>query len=271
MFSFPDLRGKTLLITGVTRGIGRALLPYFLEQGMQIIAVSKGEEELAATRRSLRVSDAQFRTLECDLADAGGVRETAGKILASGVAIDAVLHNAAIDPRHAFERECEAFWQEVFQINLFSAVALTQRILPALRGGKQGRIVFVGSVMSELGGANLSAYSASKGAIVSLTRSLAHELKSSDITVNCLLPGAICVEKEPVGADEILISWQSVPRRLTPADLAAPICLLLSRWGSAIDGQVITVDGGILHPLASPEVQGRVCSSVSEVAKEETQ
>lgn len=262
-FRFPDLAGKTLVITGITRGIGRALLPGLLGQGLNLIAVSRGREKLAAVRAELGAEEPRLRLYECDLADPAAVAATGRAIAASGAAVDGILHNAAIDPRHHFDQAAPAPWDAVWQVNVQSAVTLTQAVLPALRRSAQGRIVFTGSIVSELGGAYLTAYAASKGALTGLTRALAHELQGTGITVNCILPGAIQVEKEAgtTADDAVLAGWQSVGRRLTAADLLGPLCLLLSGAGGGISGQCLTVDGGVMHPLMSREVQrGRLLS-----------
>ncbi len=259
-FSFPDLSGKTLCITGITSGIGLSLLPHFFAQGLRVVAISKGMDDMLAVRESLGATEAQLGLYDCDLADPAAVTATGEAILRDGHAIDFLYHNAAIDPRSWFATGDDLFWQQVMQVNLLSAVALTRSLLPRLKASGQGRILFTGSVVYELGGACLTAYSASKGAITGVTRSLAHELQGTGITVNCIYPGAIKVEKEKGSGDEKLISWQSVPRRLEPRDLLGLICLLFSQWGGGITSQIITVDGGLVHPLMTPGTQGRTLS-----------
>lgn len=254
---FHDLKNRTLVITGITRGIGKALLPGLLAQGLKIIAISRGMDRMIEVRRELGVSEERMQLYDCDLSDASSVKAVGKAIVGSGVTIDGILHNAAIDPRHWFEKEDDVFWDNLMQVNLLSSITLTRLLLPVLRQSDQGRILFTGSVISELGGACLTAYAASKGAVLGVTRSLAHELKGTGITVNCIIPGAIRVEKEAGGSDERLIGWQSVPRRLDPDDLLGMTCLLLSRYGGGISAQSITIDGGIVHPLASPETQGK--------------
>lgn len=257
-FRFHDLEGRSLLITGVTSGIGKALLGGFLDQGLNIIAVSRGLDAMQAIRRELGVGDDRLRLFDCDLRHPGAVRETVDGILRERLPVDFLLHNAAIDPRETFEAAGTDHWDEVFQVNVFAAASLTRLLLPLLRRSGQGRIVFTGSVVFDLGASFLSAYGASKGAIVGLTRALAHELKDSGITVNCVQPGAIQVEKEDVSVldHQRVIGWQSVPRRLQPDDLLGMLCLLFSAAGGAISAQTITIDGGFIHPLADPSAQG---------------
>jgi NAD(P)-dependent dehydrogenase (short-subunit alcohol dehydrogenase family) len=257
VFHFHDLAGRTLVITGITRGIGRALLPGLLAQGLNLIAVSRGREKLAAVRQELGVDESRLRFFECDLADAAAVEATGRAIAASGLPVDGILHNAAIDPRHEFAKAAPAPWDLVWQVNLKAAVTLTQCVLPQIRRSAQGRIVFTGSIVSELGGSYMTAYASSKGALVGLTHSLAHEMQGTGVTVNCILPGAIQVEKEAgtIEAEKVLLGWQSVERRLTANDLLGPLCLLLSQAGGGISGQCLVVDGGVMHPLMSRDVQ----------------
>lgn len=256
-FCFPDLAGKSLLVTGVTRGIGRALLPGFLGLGLDLVLVSRGRERMKQIADDLGISGARVRIFECDLGDPQAVSAVGREIARCENPLYGMLHNAAIDPRCRFEEGSPAFWKEVFQVNVFSAVELTRLLLPGMRTARTGRVIFTGSVMSDLGAAYLTAYGASKGALLSITRALSHELKGSGITVNAVVPGAILVEKENLSEEQAnaVIGWQSVGRRLVPADLLGILGLLLSSAGSGISGHSVTVDGGLLHSLADPATQ----------------
>lgn len=257
---FYDLEGRTLLITGVTRGIGRAFLPLFLEHGLKLVLVSRGKRDLERLLVEWGEHLPRIRIFECDLSNPTAVASTAFEIAKAGLPLDGIFHNAAVDPRRRFEDSDQGFWEMVLQVNLLSGVSLVRGLLPLLRASTQGRVLFTGSVMAELGGTYLTAYAASKGALVATTRALAHELKGSAITVNCVIPGAIQVEKEQASSETnaLLVDWQTVPRRLAPDDLFGVVALLLSSAGSAVTGQTITVDGGLLHPIADPKCQGNL-------------
>jgi 3-oxoacyl-[acyl-carrier protein] reductase len=256
-FRFFDLENKTLLITGTTKGIGKAALPILLEQGLNLISVSNDRELMEDIRAELGVDETRLRLYQCDLVVPAEVEKVANEIAASDCRLDAIWHNAAMGKRQAFESMETDSWQELLQVNVLSAAALTRRLLPKLKASKQGRIIFTSSVLFELGSSHRASYVSSKGVVEGLTRSLAHELKHSGITVNCLAPGAILTRQvsDPTPESLKVLSWQSVGRRLLSADMLGPVCLLLSEAGGGISGQVWKIDGGLIHPLADPELQ----------------
>lgn len=265
-FKFFDLEGRTLLITGTTRGIGKALLPGFLAQGLNLVCVSRNLEVMRAVRDELEVDESRMRLYQCDLGENKEVLRVTRGISEKEEKLDALLHNAAIDPRQWFEKMTPEEWFQIWQTNFRSAAVLTQGLLPLLRQSDQGRIIFTSSVMLELGGACLSGYASSKGAVEGLVLALANELQGTGITVNCIVPGAVQVEKEVLSKErnDLLISWQGVPRRLVPEDLMGLICLFLSKAGGGVSRQIVAVDGGLLHPLGSKgfrESHGRLRGS----------
>jgi len=208
------------------------------------------EEELSGYK-------GRFQTVICELSDPESRRKACDEILESNETIDGFISNAAIDPRREFEDVTVDFVRMVMATNLEPAFDISRRLLPRLKNSPAGRIILIGSVNSETGGVYMSAYAASKAALTGLTRSMAHELGPTGILVNCLSPGAVVVDKEGhrPERDQRVIDLQSVPRRLTPDDLVGPLALLLSEAGGGITGQVISVEGGLIHPIAGAKMQ----------------
>lgn len=266
-FDFYDLAHRVYMVTGAANGLGRELAFGLAGQGCNLILVDRDEDGLRETGQDIntleRGARAWVSSYICDLADAGARQRLCEEIKHSVAGLDGLIHNAGIDPRCSLENTSVAFFRNVIATNVEPALELTRDLLPMLRKSSAGRVVMIGSATLEIGTAYLSSYVASKGALVGLTRSLAHELGSQGITVNCISPGALFVEKEAVrrerasdkSIEDDIIGWQSVPRALMPSDILGPLCLLLSECGGAISGQTIQVDGGLIHPMASSTLQ----------------
>jgi NAD(P)-dependent dehydrogenase (short-subunit alcohol dehydrogenase family) len=259
LFQFEDLRDRVIVITGGAMGIGRGLSRGLAGQGSRLILVDRDEKNLAENAGWLRSAGANVQTRVCDLSDPAQRQKLSTDIAKSNPTIDGIIHNAAIDPRMALADMTTDFFRRVIATDVEPAMDITRGLLPNLKKSGRGRVIMIGSITFDVGTALLSAYVAAKGAVVGLTRSFAHELGPDGITVNCIAPGAIRVEKEAhqysPELDRAILGWQSVKRRLDPEDLLGLVCLLLSSAGSAINGQVINVDGGLLHPIADAAVQ----------------
>ncbi len=257
-FTFDDLKSKTVVLTGAAWGIGRGLTGGLLDQGLNLVLIDRDAEQLARNTAALGC-DKQVTCLHGDLADPDERARLASEIAEVAPSLWGIIHNAGIDPRRPLDRTDTDFMREVMATNVEPAVDLTRQLLPGLRADGGGRIILIGSITFEIGTALLSAYVASKGALVGLARSLAHELGPDGITVNCIEPGAIDVEKNAEQyTDEtrrLVLAGQSLQRSLEPGDLLGLICLLLSDASQAISGQVIGVDGGCVHPWAAPSTQ----------------
>ena len=266
-FRFFDLEGRTVVLTGAANGIGRELAIGLAEQKCRLLLVDRDAQRLGETREAIAAiaANPDALTVETFICDLSLPEQRAGLTTQlQEREVDAIIHNAAIDARMPLRRLDIGFFRRIMATNVEPAVELTRELLPNLERSAAGRVIMIGSITFEIGTGVLSAYVASKGALVGLTRSLAHELGSSGITVNCISPGAISVEKERARGDshggvsvleEAIVSRQSIKRWLVPDDLLGPVCLLLSEAGAAITGQVLQVDGGLMHPLADPEFQ----------------
>jgi 3-oxoacyl-[acyl-carrier protein] reductase/(S)-1-phenylethanol dehydrogenase len=278
-FVFHDLRQRVILLTGAANGIGRVLAHGLAEQGCRLILVDKDEVRLREVATSIQGLWGERNTtaveiVVCDLSDPEARAAAMLRIHEVSPVVDGLIHNAAIDPRMPLENTSLDFFRHVMATNVEPAVEMTRDLLPQLKLSEAARIILIGSATFELGSGMLSSYVASKGAVVGLTRSLANELGKEGITVNCISPGVIDVDKEASrrkerrsehGYEEKVFSWQAMKRVLVPADLLGIVCLLLSRAGGGITGQVLSVDGGLQHPLADPDRQAALISPCVEL------
>lgn len=258
-FTFNDLDGKTVVLTGAAWGIGRGLAHGLAAQGVRLLLIDRDADQLAKNAAELTDAGVSAMVLPADLSDPGERTRLATKISDLTTDLHGIIHNAAIDPRRPLEETDTAFLRHVMATNVEPAVDLTRHLLPLLRESGRARVVLIGSITFRIGPAMLSAYVASKGALVGVARALAHELGADGITVNCIEPGAVRVEKETrqytKEHERLVLEAQSLKRRLDPDDLLGLVCLLLSNAGEAISGQVIGVDGGFVHPWAAATTQ----------------
>jgi len=249
-----DLSGKTALVTGGTRGIGRAIALALAEQGADVAITSRrggpdAESFLAAARGLAR----RAWSFVHDMADVAGMPAFAAQAWAEMGRIDVLVNNAGIAFFEPFAAITPERWRQVMAVNVEGPFFLTQHVAVAMiAGGVKGRIINVSSTNALMGEAGLAHYNASKGAIELVTKSLAIELGRHGITVNSINPGLIDTE---IGGDfnaqdgfrahaEAQIPLQH--RWGTPEECAGAVAFLASAAGSYVTGQHLVIDGGLI-------------------------
>ena len=236
---------KTVLITGASRGIGAAAAQLFANRGYRV-AVNY--------HRSRREAEALAGELggiavQADVSDAAQVQKMVDNVLDKFCQLDILVCNAGIAQQKLFGDLTDADWRHMFGVNVDGMFYTIRAVLPHFIHNKAGRIITVSSMWGQVGASCEVAYSASKAAVIGLTRALAKELGPSGITVNCVAPGVIATEMNAhldASALETLREETPLGAIGTPRDAAESICFLASEAAQFITGQVIAPNGGLV-------------------------
>jgi 3-oxoacyl-[acyl-carrier protein] reductase len=241
--------GKTAVITGASRGVGRATAVRLAEGGANVVVnYLSNHTEAAETVRQCEEKGVGAISVQGDVSDFIQARELAKQAINRFGRIDFLVCNAGVWEGAPIEEMSEETWNKVINTNLKSAWATTKACVPFLRKQQNGAIVLVSSTSGQRGEANYSNYSASKGGQISFTKALATEL-CPKIRVNCVAPGWIeTAMVRPVFEDEAYKQsvLNSIPlnRIATTDDIALAICFLLSEWSRHITGEILNINGG---------------------------
>lgn len=253
-----SLGGRTAIVTGGGRGIGRAVAEALAGRGASLVLLGRSEEPLAETAESLSSrSDVPVRYRTLDVTDADGVDRVFAEFVAD-TAPDILVNNAGGTGSAPFTRLTHEAWDETLTLNLSSVFACTRAVLPAMLDAGYGRIVNVASTAGLTGYRYVAAYCAAKHGVVGLTRALAREVAEKGITVNAVCPGftdtdmlrdsiRTIAEKTGRSADAAraeLAASNPQGRLVEPGEVAATVAWLCSDTAAAINGQAIAVDGG---------------------------
>jgi 3-oxoacyl-[acyl-carrier protein] reductase len=244
-----DLSGKVALVTGGSRGIGRAIAEVLARQGAHVVLTYvSGAEAAEQVVAGIAATGGKAESVQLDMADAAASERAVAEVAKRLGRLDILVANAGISIDALLLRLKDEDLQKILTVNVGGAVACTRAAIKTMMRAKAGRVVFLSSVVGEMGNAGQTAYAASKAALIAVAKSVAREYASRNITVNAVAPGYI--ETDMTGAlteDQRQAMLSNVPlgRPGTPADIAASVAFLASDEASYITGQVIRVNGGM--------------------------
>ena len=242
-----DLSGRVAIVTGASRGIGRAIAMKLAAQGALVVGAARGDNA-AATAEAIVAAGGKAEAATADVADAAAIEQLiAGTVQRHG-RIDVLVNNAGITRDQLLLRMKREDWDAVLATNLTAAFALTQAVLKPMIRQRSGRIVCISSVVGQGGNAGQANYAASKAGLIGFAKSVAQEVASRNITVNVVAPGLVETDMTRAITEDTRAEWEArIPlKRLgTPDDIAAAVCFLASDEAAYITGQVLAVNGGM--------------------------
>jgi 3-oxoacyl-[acyl-carrier protein] reductase len=246
-----ELEDKVSLVTGASRGIGKAIAIKLAEMGSKV-AVNDlpGNPETENVIQTIRNLGGEAVAAPADVTQGRAVKAAVNSIEEQWGKIDILVNNAGILRRNLLLRLSEEDWDAVLDTNLKGAYLCTHYALRLMLGQKWGRVINIASVAGVMGNMGDVSYSASKGGLIAFTRSLAPEVGSRNITVNAIAPGYISTdlsESISLEAKNIVLSRTAIKRAGTPQDVAELAGFLASDRSNYITGQVICIDGGISY------------------------
>ena len=251
-----SLQGRTIVITGAGRGLGRAFAEACAAAKAETIVVADVRMDWGeATVEALRRSGAKAKFLPVDLGDAGSIEAFAAKVAGHYSHIDGLVNNGAIATGiggKTFEEIDSETWDKVMAVNVRGTWLMTRAMAPLLRRSRLGgRIVNLASDTALWGAPRLLHYVASKGAVISMTRSLARELGPDNIAVNAIAPGLVLVEATeyvPVVRHQKYLEGRAIPREQQAVDVCGAVLFSLSGLSRFVTGQLLAVNGGfVMH------------------------
>jgi 3-oxoacyl-[acyl-carrier protein] reductase len=243
-----DLTGQVALVSGASRGIGRAIAVRLASCGAKIAGVARTAEGLAATLQTIREAGGEAEPFAGNVAKAEDVQRIVAEVEAKFGAVQVLVNNAGITKDGLMLRMEDDAWRDVIETNLSSAFYFCRAVGMLMMRQRYGRIINITSVSGLKGNPGQANYSASKAGLVGFTRTIARELAGRNITVNAVAPGFITTDMTAVLPEKIKTEVKEhIPaKRLgEPEDIADLVCYLAGPGASYLTGQVIAVDGGM--------------------------
>ena len=242
-----DLSDRVALVTGASRGIGRAIARQLSAQGARVVAAARGDHA-GPVADEISQAGGKAEAIALDVTEDGAAEAALAGVLERHGRIDILVNNAGIARDQLILRLKREDWNAVLTTNLTAAFALTQAALKPMIRQRRGRVISISSVVGQARNPGQANYAASKAGLIGFTKAVALEVASRGITVNVVAPGLVETDMTRELAEQAREQWESrIPlRRLgTPDDVAAAVCFLASDEASYITGQVLAVNGGM--------------------------
>jgi 3-oxoacyl-[acyl-carrier protein] reductase len=244
------LEGKVAIVTGASRGIGKAIAQQFIAQGAKVAFTYRSSAEAAAAlEQELSAGGGTVKGFQSDAASMTDAERLAGEVVEAFGTVDIVINNAGITDDTLLMRMTEEQWDRVISVNLKSCFNLTKAVMRTMLKARSGSIVNISSVVGVQGNAGQANYAASKAGILGFTKSVALELGSRNIRCNAIAPGFIETEMTAKLDADTVQGWRdAIPlkRGGTPEDVANLCVFLASDMSAYITGQTLNVDGGMI-------------------------
>jgi 3-oxoacyl-[acyl-carrier protein] reductase len=239
--------GKVAVVTGASRGIGRATAARLAADGATVVCVARGTNA-DATAAAIAAAGGKATVFSADVTDASAVEALIKHTVERHGSIDILVSNAGITRDQLMLRMQRADWDEVIATNLTATFVVCQAALKPMLKQRSGRIIAVSSVVGQTGNAGQANYAASKAGLIGFCKALAREVASRQITVNVVAPGLVETDMTRAISERAQGDWAArIPlgRIGTPDDIASAICFLASDEASYITGQILAVNGGM--------------------------
>jgi len=237
--------GKIALVTGASRGIGKAIALTLIARGATVIGTATSEKGAEAITAYL---DGKGKGLALNVTDAASIEETLTKIREEFGEIDILINNAGITRDNLLMRMKEDEWQDIIDTNLSSVYRLSKSVLRAMMKKRCGRIISIASVVGVMGNAGQTNYAAAKAGLIGFSKSLAREVASRGITVNVVAPGFIETDMTKALTDEQragILSQVPADRLGDAQEIASAVAFLASDEAAYITGETLHVNGGM--------------------------
>ncbi len=244
------LDGKVAIVTGGSRGIGKATALALAEQGAQVVVTYvRGADEAKAVVAAIEEKGGKAEAIGFDVADMTAAEAAVADVAKRLGRLDILVANAGIAIDGLVLRVKEEDFDKLWAVNVKGAIACARAAIKPMMRAKQGRIIFLSSIVGEMGNGGQTAYSATKAAIIGVTKTLAREYASRNITVNCVAPGFVDTEMTTAISPEMkegMLKAIPLGRTGTPQEIASSIAFLVSDEASYVTGETLRVNGGML-------------------------